>query len=115
MPRSLTRRQFAGLLAGACSALPLLESLPARAQQATPAPKRLVLLFNPNGTIPDAFWPAAGATETEFSLGPILAPLNDFKDRLLLLHGIEISVAEQANVGPGGPHQKGLGGLFTGR
>jgi len=115
MPRSLTRRQFARLLAGACTALPLLESLPARAQEATPAPKRLVLLFNPNGTITDAFWPGAGATETEFSLGPILTPLADFKDRMLLLHGIEISVAEQANVGPGGPHQKGLGGLFTGR
>jgi hypothetical protein len=115
MPRSLTRRQFTRLLAGACTALPLLESLPARAQEATPAPKRLVLLFNPNGTITDSFWPGAGATETEFSLGPILTPLADFKDRMLLLHGIEISVAEQANVGPGGPHQKGLGGLFTGR
>jgi hypothetical protein len=115
MPRSLTRRQFTKLLAGVATALPLLEALPARAQQAAASPKRMVLLFNPNGTITDAFWPAAGATETEFTLGPILAPLADFKDRMLLLHGIEISVAEQANVGPGGPHQKGLGGLFTGR
>ena len=115
MPRSFSRREFARLLAGACSALPLLESLPARAQQAAAAPKRLVLLFNPNGTIPDAFWPTAVKSETDFALGPILTPFNDFKDRLLILKGIEISVAEQANVGPGGPHQKGLGGLFTGR
>jgi hypothetical protein len=115
MARSLNRRQFTQLLAGAFSALPLLESLPARAQEVTPAPKRLVLLFNPNGTIPDAFWPAMGATETEFELGPILQPFAAFKDKLLLLNGIEISVAEQAGVGPGGPHQKGLGGLFTGR
>lgn len=116
MPRPLTRRQFARLFAGACSALPLLESLPARAEAApAAAPKRLVLLFNPNGTITDSFWPAAGATETQFELGPILKPLASFKDRMVLLKGIDIAVADQSGKSfPGGPHQKGLGGLFTG-
>jgi hypothetical protein len=106
------------MLAGAFSALPWLESLPAGAQEApvpVAAPRRLVLLFNPNGTIPEAFWPATGATETAFELGPILQPLSDFKDRMLLLKGLNTSVALEAGVGPGGPHQKGLGGLFTGR
>ncbi len=115
MPSSFTRRQFAQLLAGAFSTLPLLEALPARAQDGAAAPKRLVLLYNPNGTITDAFWPTAGATEREFTLGPILQPFADFQDRLLVLNGIEISVANEPRVGPGGPHQKGLGGLFTGR
>ncbi|HWO13466.1 MAG TPA: DUF1552 domain-containing protein, partial [Polyangiaceae bacterium] len=83
------------MMAGACAALPLLESFPARGQDAaTPGPRRLVLFYNPNGTIPEAFWPGADATETEFSLGPILEPFADFKDRMLLLRGLDIAVAE---------------------
>lgn len=101
------------MLAGVCSALPLLESLNAGAQEAAAGPQRLVLLYNPNGTIPEAFWPAAGASETEFTLGPILAPLADFKDRMLLLRGLDISVADASGL-PGGPHQRGIGGLYTG-
>lgn len=100
------------MVAGACTTLPLLESLSAQAQQA-PGPKRLVLLYNPNGTIPEAFWPTAGATEAEFTLGPILEPLAAFQDRMLVLRGLDISVAEAAGL-PGGPHQRGIGGLFTG-
>lgn len=114
MPRSLSRRQFAKLLAGAFTALPVLESLPAAGQQAPASgPKRLLLLFNPNGTIGDEFWPAAGATETSFELGRILAPLAAFKDKMLLLRGVHLSVADHPNL-PGGPHQRGMGGLFTG-
>jgi hypothetical protein len=92
-----------------------LESLGARAQEfGAAAPKRLILLYNPNGTIPEAFWPAAGATETAFELGPILQPLADFKDRMLLLRGLDISLADADGM-PGGPHQRAIGGLYTGR
>jgi uncharacterized protein DUF1552 len=102
------------MMAGACTALPLLESFDARAQDAVGAgPKRLILVYNPNGTIPEAFWPGADATETEFTLGPILEPLADFKDRMLILRGLDLSVAEASNL-PGGPHQRGIGGLYTG-
>ena len=101
-------------MAGACATLPLLESMPVAAQEATGAgPQRLILLYNPNGTIPDAFWPAADATETAFALGPILEPLADFKDRMLILRGLDIGVAEASGL-PGGPHQRGIGGLYTG-
>ena len=100
------------MLAGACSALPLLDSLDARAQSGA-APKRLVLLYNPNGTIPEAFWPGASATEGEFELGPILAPLAEFKNRMLLLRGLDLAVADAQGL-PGGPHQRAIGGLFTG-
>jgi Protein of unknown function (DUF1552) len=100
-------------MAGACAALPLLESLDARAQAAGPGPKRLILFYNPNGTIPEAFWPTAGATEAEFTLGPILEPLAAFQDRMLVLRGLDIAVAEASGL-PGGPHQRGIGGLYTG-
>lgn len=102
------------LLAGACTALPLLESLPAVGQEApTSGPKRLILLFNPNGTIGDEFWPLAGATETAFELGRILQPLAEFKSRMLLLRGLDLAVADHRGL-PGGPHQRGMGALFTG-
>jgi hypothetical protein len=100
------------MMAGAFAALPLLESLDASAQE-VPGPRRLILLYNPNGTIPEAFWPTAGATEAEFTLGPILEPLAAFQDRMLVLRGLDIAVAEAAGL-PGGPHQRGIGGLYTG-
>lgn len=101
-------------MAGACATLPLLESMNAAAQEAMAAgPQRLILIYNPNGTIPEAFWPGPNATETEFTLGPILEPLADFKDRMLILRGLDIGVAEASGL-PGGPHQRGIGGLYTG-
>lgn len=74
------------------------------------APRRLVLVFSPNGTIQDAFWPTVVGGESDFILSEITQPLAPFQSRLLFLEGLSISVAE---VGPGGPHQKGVGGLFT--
>jgi hypothetical protein len=101
-------------MAGACATLPLLESMNAAAQEATAAgPQRLILLYNPNGTVPESFWPGADATETAFTLGPILEPLADFRDRMLILRGLDIGVAEASGL-PGGPHQRGIGGLYTG-
>jgi hypothetical protein len=106
----LSRRAFVGGAGATLATLPLLESLGARAQESAPI-QRLVLMFNPNGTVQDAFWPSVVNSEADFELSPILAPLETHKSRLLLLKGLSIAVA---NVGPGGPHQKGTGGLFTG-
>lgn len=107
---TLSRRSLLKGAGAALTALPLFESLGARAQEAAPI-KRLLLMFNPNGVIQEQFWPTAGASETEFTLSPILTPLAAHQSRLLLLKGLSIAVAQ---VGPGGPHQKGTGGLFTG-
>ncbi len=70
---------------------------------------RLLLAYFPNGTIQEEFWPTVDG-EGQMTLGQITAPLSAFTDRLLFLKGLTISVAD---IGPGGPHQKGLGGLFT--
>ena len=45
-------------------------------------------------------------------LNTIHAPLAAFKDRLLLQGGVDLTIT---NTGPGGLHQKGIGGLFTGQ
>jgi hypothetical protein len=106
----LDRRQF--LMWGGASAgllgWPVLNTLTARAQDGFPL--RLLLVYSPNGTIQDAFWPTAGTNETDFTFNAITLPLAPFKDRLLFMKGLDIQVKE---VGPGGPHQKGIGGVFT--
>jgi hypothetical protein len=81
-------------------------------QDAGVAPKkRFIGLFSPNGTIPSAFFPAGTAADTPLSLGPILAPLEKHKSRLLVLKGVHMTSANVPQ--PGGPHMKGPGAMFT--
>lgn len=107
--RALSRRALLKGAGGALVGLPLLHSLGASAGPSSPI-KRLVLMYNPNGTVWDAFWPTGG--ETDFVFGEMLTPLQPFRDRVSVLKGIDLAVTA---VGPGGPHQRGCGGLFTGR
>ncbi len=108
-PWQMRRRQMlAGMASMGLLSLPAFRSRNAKAQTVTP--QRLLLVYSPNGTIQDQFWPTAGATESDFTLNQICAPLEAFKDRLLFLKGLNMDVAQ---IGPGGPHQKGLGALFT--
>lgn len=107
---ALSRRQLLQLGVGAAGALGLPLLVPESVSAADGSPQRLLLVFTPNGTVPDAYWPAAGLGETDFALNAIMQPLTPFRERLLILEGLRLAVAE---VGPGGPHQKGVGGLFT--
>lgn len=104
------RRPF---IAGGLGSLGLL-SLPVLRPRAVNAqavvPQRLLLVYSPNGTIQDEFWPTAGATERDFTFNQICSPLEAFKERLLFLKGLNFEIAGH---GPGGPHQKGMGALFT--
>jgi len=107
----LSRRHFLRAAGGAAVALPLLSSLRAGAAAST-APKRLLLMYTPNGVISDAWWPKNVTSETVFDLNTIHAPLAPFRDRLTFLGGVDLTVT---NSGPGGLHQRGIGGLFTGQ
>ncbi len=112
--RKLGRRQILRALGGAGIGLPLLSSLAdrgARAQTA-PGPKRLILMYTPNGVIHEAWWPTpSGSSESEFILNQIHEPLAPYQDRLLLLKGVNHLVASTGVTG--GPHQRGIGGLYT--
>lgn len=113
-PGRLSRRCFLRAAGGAALALPLMDSLGARAATTTP-PKRLVLMYNPNGTIHEQWFPTNVVSETEFDVGRILAPLaKNHRDRLLILKGVDNDVAERTD-NNGGPHQRGIGALFTGQ
>lgn len=110
LERRLNRRQVLTGLGGVTLALPLLRSLRAEADEPKP-PKRLVLMYTPNGVIPDGWWPTNVTSETEFDLGAIHQPLAPYRQRLTFLGGVDMPVS---NAGPGGLHQRGIGGLFTG-
>ncbi len=108
--RRLGRRHFLRAASGLAVAVPLLPSLSARGQQAA-APKRLVTMYTPNGQIHSGWWPTGGG-EKDFVLNEIHTPLELHRDRLTLLKNVDLKTASG---GPGGPHQRGIGTLFTGQ
>ena len=87
----LSRRHFLRAAGGAAVALPLLSSLRAGAAGET-FPKRLVLMYTPNGVISDSWWPLNVKSETSWDLNTIHKPLSQFKDRLLFLGGVDLTV-----------------------
>ncbi|RYZ07998.1 MAG: DUF1552 domain-containing protein [Myxococcales bacterium] len=112
MSARISRRNVLRAASGAAMALPFLPSLLSRSAraQAAAVPKRFVTMYTPNGVIHEGWWPTAVASESSFELSASHAPLQAHKDRLLILGGLEMKVAAE---GPGGPHQRGIGALFT--
>ena len=105
---ALHRRQFIQRLGLSAASLPFLVGLPSLGLAAPARPrKRLVVMFSPNGTIPDAYWP--GETGTDFKLKPILTPLEAYRDRMLILRGLSNKVR-----GDGDGHMRGMSCLLTG-
>jgi hypothetical protein len=105
----ITRRNFLRATAAGAGALalPLLGAQP-KGRAGGTFPKRFVVVFTANGTIPSAWRPTG--TESDFTFGRILAPLNDFKDRVIVVDGIDMVSARN---GPGDGHQQGMGHMLT--
>jgi hypothetical protein len=105
--KHLHRRQFLRDLGVSAAALPFLAGLPSLT--GAPAPRRrqrLIIMFSPNGTIPNEFWP-----DLEGALGElksILKPLEAYKDKTLILHGVANKVR-----GDGDSHMRGMSCLLT--
>ena len=98
---------------GAAALLPWLEIFRggrAQAQTATPI-KRFMVFFYPGGVIRDKFWPTG--TETNFTMPYILDPLKDYKDKLLIMDGLQQNNMNDNK--PGHPHTQGMTGLLTGK
>ena len=103
-----SRRQFIRDLGISTAAIPFIAALPSLASNSTPGRKqRLVLMFSPNGTIPNQFWPDEEGEE--FALKPILQPLEPFKKQLLTVKGVSNKVR-----GDGDGHMRGMSCLLTG-
>ncbi|HEY0138435.1 MAG TPA: DUF1552 domain-containing protein [Nannocystis sp.] len=103
--------------------LPLLEAMacdPAlRAQgksggvtpRAGGAPKRLIVFFVPNGTIPPEWFPDPSASETDFTLKSLMAPLAPYREQMLILSGVDNQVYLKGIVDN---HNEGMTTLLTG-
>jgi len=108
-----SRRSVLRGLGGATLSLPLFESLLSRGEAKAAAgafPKRLVVFFTPNGTLPSAFFGPGGSTD--LALGEILAPLAAHKQDLLVLDNLDNKASMQAS---GDPHGVGIGCMITGQ
>ncbi|MCA9600437.1 MAG: DUF1552 domain-containing protein [Polyangiales bacterium] len=106
---SLRRRDILSLAAatGVAAAIP-----GARTARAATAPKRLLVILTPDGTVHDQWRPTGSGSD--FTLPRILKPLEGLRDDLLILDGVRNVIAE-AMQGVGDPHQQGMTQSLTGR
>ncbi|MFM7076101.1 MAG: DUF1552 domain-containing protein [Planctomycetaceae bacterium] len=113
----ITRRAMLERLAAGTALSPFLANLPSLARGASAGPRqRLVIVFTPDGTVRENFWPTSAGSFTapegglpQAELRPILEPLAPFKDRLLTLKGVGNKIR-----GDGDGHMRGIGCLLTG-
>lgn len=102
------RREFVRRLGLSSAALPFVLSLPSLSLAAPRRPKqRLIVMFSPNGIVPDTFWPDEKGDN--FQLKEIMKPLQPYKDRTLILRGVSDRVR-----GDGDSHMRGMSCLLTG-
>ncbi len=111
---ALSRRTFLSGV-GASVALPLLDAmipaLTAAADTPAKAVPRLGVVYHPNGVIYENWLPKGAGREFEFS--PILAPLEPFRDQLIVVTNLSSHQAEALGDG-GGDHSRASGSYLTG-
>ena len=107
-----TRRAFLRGV-GVTMALPWLESFnvwgdePRRDKPASEAPVRLAVLFSGNGFHSREWW-AKGEGRT-MELGQVLAPLQDFREKMIFVRGLYHEEARKGNI-----HSSQTGNLLSG-
>jgi hypothetical protein len=106
MRKIMNRRSLLKALGTSAALLPFL---PVLDSEAATFPKRLVLFYFPNGTSL-MNWRCAGG-EQDFTLSPVLQPLERHRDNLLILDGID---AEICYTSPNLVGHPGIVSFFTG-
>jgi hypothetical protein len=117
---SLPRRTFLRGM-GTAVALPLLDAMtPALSALAdTPAgpARRLGFVYMPNGVAKNSsgidYWTPRGEG-AGFELSQILMPLAPFRDRMVIVSGLDHNQAETGNDGASGDHTRGTSSWLTG-
>ncbi len=112
MKTHLSRRTFLRGV-GVTMALPWMESLPvwgagsAPATMGSQAPVRLAVIFSGNGFHTKGWWAKGEGWQME--LGRVLAPVNDFREKLLFVRGLYNEEALKGNI-----HSSQTGNLLSG-
>ncbi len=106
--QKLSRRAALRGLGGIAVGLPFLGAMSDSARAGT-FPKRFVAMFSGFGTVKEDWVPKG--TDTDITMGPILAPLEPYKNRVMTFEGVNY---ESTNHGPGDPHQIGMAHALTG-
>jgi len=106
----LDRRQFLRALGAGAAVLPFVPLLDAQAASNAP-PRRLVFFFNSNGTIRESWLPKV--TDGKIELSTILAPLEKFKSKLIVVDGLNHKVILEKSNRNG--HSAGMNTALTGR
>ena len=94
MAKKLSRRTLLRGAGGAAIGLPFLEAMlgPNRSvAQPTEVPKRIVFFFTSCGPDQDFWWPSGG--ERSFTLNRNMAPLEPFRDKLIILDDVAMETA----------------------
>ena len=107
--------------AGATLALPLLDAmvpaLTALSQTAAKPLRRLGFVYMPNGVAMNHsgidYWTPAGEGKN-FQMSQILAPLTPYRDRMVVISGLDHNQAEAGNDGASGDHTRGTSSWLTG-
>jgi hypothetical protein len=87
---TLSRRTLLRGAGGVAIALPMLEAMaPRRASAAGPAPRRLLTFLNENGVVPQDWFPAAGATDKTFTMGPLLKSWVPHQKNVIMIDGLD--------------------------
>lgn len=108
MSTKRTRREFVRDLGLSAAAVPFIMNLPSLGFAQTQRRKqRMIIMFSPDGVVPSTFWPDEEGTE--FCFKQSLEPLQPFRDRTLILHGLCDRIR-----GDGDGHMRGIGCLLTG-
>ncbi len=111
----LSRRAVLHGLGGLAIGLPLLDAMLGKSAHADgpELPKRLIVMYTPNGAVASNFWPTDPENPTSSAiLSPLGLPgVDDHRADLLVLKGVDMLSALS---GPGDAHQKGTGHCLTG-
>src|SRR5437867_4020626 len=109
--KAIPRRRFLQGL-GTTLALPVLDAMvPALAAAEKPV-KRLSIVYVPNGRIMDRWTPKT--TGADFDLPLLLEPFAPFRDRLLVLSGLNLNIAKAWAGEEVGVHERPCGAYLTG-
>ncbi|HME98754.1 MAG TPA: DUF1552 domain-containing protein [Terriglobia bacterium] len=115
---ALPRRTFLRGM-GTVLGLPLLDAMmPALSAMIPPeaATRRIGFIYMPNGVAKNStidYWTPASEGK-DFELSQILAPLEPFRDRMVVVSGLDQNQAETGNDGASGDHTRGTSSWLTG-